>query len=1053
MNALHRKAVPLTLAAGLALCHPGAAAGSTGIEEILAGAYGRPEIQHVELAVEDCRNARWDLAYVSFFDAEDRLTAEFRIPSAPSPCGGSQSVLIGTQAFADLTSAPDPDFLMPPLLDAGSGKVCLEGLGIPKCMSYGSFEGYLFQDAPADFNAPALPTRNVCSLRRGGLTRTNADFDLLPPAPANARGQTGTVTVPPRFRDVPEMSPFQPFVEALFNAGVSGGCGGGNFCPGAAITREQMAVFLLRAAEGSGFQPPPCTAPSFGDVPCSNPFAPWINEVAARGITGGCGGGNFCPGAAVTREQMAVFLLLGVEGPGYSPPACAAAAFADVPCNSPFAPWVNELAARGITGGCGGGNFCPGNGVTREQIAVFLATAFALPVPARGCPPPTDDHGDTPATATPVVPTPTAEGTIVPGVLERPRDVEVFSFPAQTGERFDLHPVATAPGLGLRVLDCATGVALTGGNPGLSFTAPRSGNFCLEARESTGRVVGAYGLRLRGPFGDDHLAPGTPLTIDGPAVAGAWEVSRDNDLFTVTTAGPQVLEVVLETDILGAQLALFGERSLDRDAAYFFVSSARTVTLSAWGGPGLYRVRVRSVPEAAGTSVATATPLQSGIPVSGTLGQLHPAVFRFEAALGDIVALHVEHGGDSRARLFRQVNGAEVLVAEPHGTGNQPVVFVAEQPGPYYLRLDGASWFTESVLYHVLFVGPLSDDHGDDRPGATPLVVGGSEATGYLGRAGGADVDVFSISAAPGNLLEVSLTGLQPFFQGGVGVRDGSGAWIPTVSEHSWTPKPQLFYASATPPYTLHISGGSSAAGPYRLSVRVIDPEHETGSLPSSAVPIVPGAPPLHARVHHRNDQDWYSFTAAEGDLFLLKLVGADWSSSLDLRVLAENGTTVLSEWFPVSTERATYQTFQAPHTGTFLVQVREGLDLYEYELSLSAPIADDHLPWLPPALTVDGPAIAGDLSFWYDRDSFTLDLAAHQTVTIEVAAEEEGHDTVVYILSPDRLTSVENDDGAGGFVPRLTFTAPAAGRYLVVVRTGTFTTRRDRYQVSVRTP
>jgi hypothetical protein len=69
-----------------------------------------------------------------------------------------------------------------------------------------------------------------------------------------------------------------------------------------------MAVFLLVTLEGTGYVPPPCTTPMFGDVPCSNPFSPWVNELARRQITGGCGGGNFCPAGNVSREQMAVFL-------------------------------------------------------------------------------------------------------------------------------------------------------------------------------------------------------------------------------------------------------------------------------------------------------------------------------------------------------------------------------------------------------------------------------------------------------------------------------------------------------------------------------------------------------------------------------------------------------------------------------------------------------------------------------------------------------------------------------------------------------------------------
>ncbi len=59
-------------------------------------------------------------------------------------------------------------------------------------------------------------------------------------------------------------------------------------------------------------------------------------------------------------------------------PAPLVATFADVPTNHPFFQWVEALAASGITGGCGGGNFCPTNPVTRGQMAVFLSKALGL---------------------------------------------------------------------------------------------------------------------------------------------------------------------------------------------------------------------------------------------------------------------------------------------------------------------------------------------------------------------------------------------------------------------------------------------------------------------------------------------------------------------------------------------------------------------------------------------------------------------------------------------------------------------------------------------------
>ena len=49
-------------------------------------------------------------------------------------------------------------------------------------------------------------------------------------------------------------------------------------------------------------------SPTFGDVPASDPAFPFIEALAASGITAGCAAGNYCPDASLTRRQMAVFL-------------------------------------------------------------------------------------------------------------------------------------------------------------------------------------------------------------------------------------------------------------------------------------------------------------------------------------------------------------------------------------------------------------------------------------------------------------------------------------------------------------------------------------------------------------------------------------------------------------------------------------------------------------------------------------------------------------------------------------------------------------------------
>ena len=104
-----------------------------------------------------------------------------------------------------------------------------------------------------------------------------------------------------------------------------------------------------------------------------------LEDLAGQGFTGGCGGGNYCPGDPVTRAQMAVFLLKVKQGGPYVPPACTGTVFTDVPCTGGiFDPWIEDLAGRGVTGGCGNGAYCPGNPNTRGQMAVFLTKTFSL---------------------------------------------------------------------------------------------------------------------------------------------------------------------------------------------------------------------------------------------------------------------------------------------------------------------------------------------------------------------------------------------------------------------------------------------------------------------------------------------------------------------------------------------------------------------------------------------------------------------------------------------------------------------------------------------------
>jgi hypothetical protein len=220
-------------------------------------------------------------------------------------------------------------------------------------------------------------------------TRPAQHFDVVlteQPAPELSLAETAglppqvwTLHVGESFNDVGTGNQFYTYIETIFHNGITGGCAGGGYCPGNSVTRAQMAVFLLKSKLGAAYAPPACNGTVFADVPCTGGiFDPWIEDLANRNLTGGCGGGDFCPDNPVTRAQMAVFLLKTSLGAPYVPPACTGTVFADVTCSGQFDAWIEDLSHRSITGGCGGGDFCPNNPNARGQMAVFLTKAFSL---------------------------------------------------------------------------------------------------------------------------------------------------------------------------------------------------------------------------------------------------------------------------------------------------------------------------------------------------------------------------------------------------------------------------------------------------------------------------------------------------------------------------------------------------------------------------------------------------------------------------------------------------------------------------------------------------
>jgi hypothetical protein len=178
------------------------------------------------------------------------------------------------------------------------------------------------------------------------------------------------------FADVSTSNIFYNEIGRLSARGVTLGCGGGNYCPNDVVTRAQMAAFLMRSL--GEFDPPTPASQRFADVPSSNVFYSFIDRLGALGITSGCGGGNYCPNDAVLRQQMATFIVRALGE--FSPPTPGSQRFNDVPSTNPFYNFIDRAAVLNITNGCSTSPplFCPTDSITRAQMAAFLVRAFNL---------------------------------------------------------------------------------------------------------------------------------------------------------------------------------------------------------------------------------------------------------------------------------------------------------------------------------------------------------------------------------------------------------------------------------------------------------------------------------------------------------------------------------------------------------------------------------------------------------------------------------------------------------------------------------------------------
>ncbi len=210
------------------------------------------------------------------------------------------------------------------------------------------------------FQDPETPTSGYYRSFVGDATTTTGDV------------LAGAVAAPAPTPQYPVQSVFDDLWESrmvgsiqwIYDEQITNGCSDTRYCPVAPVTRGQMASFLARAMDL-----PAATKDYFWDDDGQMHEAD-INKIAEAGITGGCAPGKFCRDQPVSRAQMAGFLRRALDLPA------ATKDFFSDDNSATLESSINALAQAGITGGCADWKYCPKSAVSREQMAAFLLRAF-----------------------------------------------------------------------------------------------------------------------------------------------------------------------------------------------------------------------------------------------------------------------------------------------------------------------------------------------------------------------------------------------------------------------------------------------------------------------------------------------------------------------------------------------------------------------------------------------------------------------------------------------------------------------------------------------------
>ncbi|MBI3183679.1 MAG: pre-peptidase C-terminal domain-containing protein [Myxococcales bacterium] len=546
-----------------------------------------------------------------------------------------------------------------------------------------------------------------------------------------------------------------------------------------------------------------------------------------------------------------------------------------------------------------------------------------------------DDHGDTPAAATAI-----ALGSSGAGRLEINQDVDVFSFTATSGRiyRFKATSGPLSNVISARMLN-STGAVLATSDTSFSsstvaYEATAGGTIYAEVKSlsSYGNSTSyAYVLDDLGP--DDHgdsVAAATSIAANFSATTGSIETLGDVDVFRFIAVAGNVYRFTCTVSSYGAckpvmknpagvtvATSAYGGTYTSVVGHEAAVSGTHYVEVtfgsSYYGNTGTYTYRLDDLgPDDHGDSPATATSITPSANRSSANLEIHNDVdvFAFTAAAGRIYRFTCAGGTSSQPFALRVLNSMSVdLKAWTTAGSGYATSIVGYEPattGTYYVEISGGNYYAVAGPYTYTLEDLGPDDHGDTLATATALT---PPASGQAALELGNDTDVFSFTAAAGNLYRFTCTP-GTLSSCGLRLKDSFGTVLATGGGYSsivaafTAPASGVYYAEVSTSYF-----GTGGNYTYRVDDVGTD---DHGDSYTSATPLMGLSAFASGTIEYAGDRDYFSISLGAGESHTVV------SSGVYIYVTVY-GTSGVTQVAPVGSPPLSFITTGA---GTYYLQV-----------------------------------------------------------------------------------------------------------------------------------